>query len=58
MQGQGDDLVSVNTKQANRRLLLKQLAKDLCISERRILYRTQYVKSQFIFVFLQDLYGS
>ncbi|KAF3331404.1 ribulose-1,5 bisphosphate carboxylase/oxygenase large subunit N-methyltransferase [Carex littledalei] len=43
IEGQSDDLVSVNAKQANRRLLLKQLAKDLCISERRILYRTQYI---------------
>lgn len=50
-QGQSDDLVSVNAKQANRRLLLKQLAKDLCISERRILYRTQYVKISIYFCF-------
>ncbi|KAJ3699218.1 hypothetical protein LUZ61_002923 [Rhynchospora tenuis] len=43
IKGQGDDLVSVSAKQANRRLLLKQLARDLCTSERRILYRTQYI---------------
>jgi hypothetical protein len=41
--GNGSPQVSINAKQANRTLLLKQLAKDLCISERRILYRTQYV---------------
>ncbi|KAJ3694732.1 hypothetical protein LUZ60_000109 [Juncus effusus] len=42
-QGGSSDLISLNPKQADRRLLLKQLAKDLCISERRILYRTQYI---------------
>ncbi|ONM09615.1 Rubisco methyltransferase family protein [Zea mays] len=41
--GAGSLEVSMNAKQANRTLLLKQLARDLCISERRILYRTQYV---------------
>ncbi|XP_044955700.1 ribulose-1,5 bisphosphate carboxylase/oxygenase large subunit N-methyltransferase, chloroplastic [Hordeum vulgare subsp. vulgare] len=39
----GSAEVSINTKQANRTLLLKQLARDLCISERRILYRSQYI---------------
>jgi hypothetical protein len=41
--GAGSPEVPMNAKQANRTLLLKQLARDLCISERRILYRTQYV---------------
>jgi len=41
--GNGSPQGSINAKQANRTLLLKQLAKDLCISERRILYRTQYI---------------
>ncbi|KAL6635047.1 hypothetical protein ACP70R_027718 [Stipagrostis hirtigluma subsp. patula] len=41
--GKGSPQVSMNAKQANRTLLLKQLARDLCISERRILYRTQYI---------------
>ncbi|PWZ21277.1 hypothetical protein Zm00014a_019603 [Zea mays] len=41
--GAGSLEVLMNAKQANRTLLLKQLARDLCISERRILYRTQYV---------------
>lgn len=41
--GGGSPEVSMNAKQANRTLLLKQLARDLCISERRILYRTQYI---------------
>lgn len=39
----GSPQVSINSKQANRTLLLKQLARDLCISERRILYRAQYI---------------
>lgn len=39
----GSAEVSINSKQANRTLLLKQLARDLCISERRILYRSQYI---------------
>ncbi|KAJ6848106.1 ribulose-1,5 bisphosphate carboxylase/oxygenase large subunit N-methyltransferase, chloroplastic [Iris pallida] len=37
------DPITTNTKQANRKLQLKQLAKDLCNSERRILYRAQYI---------------
>ncbi|XP_073011218.1 ribulose-1,5 bisphosphate carboxylase/oxygenase large subunit N-methyltransferase, chloroplastic [Typha latifolia] len=37
------DSVAMSAKQANRKLLLKQLAADLCTSERRILYRTQYI---------------
>ncbi|CAL5019316.1 unnamed protein product [Urochloa decumbens] len=41
--GNGTPQVSINANQANRTLLLKQLAQDLCISERRILYRTQYI---------------
>ncbi|KAK1317280.1 hypothetical protein QJS10_CPA05g02018 [Acorus calamus] len=41
----GGSLESVTTspKQANRKLLLRQLAFDLCNSERRILFRTQYI---------------
>lgn len=45
----GSPQVSMNAKQASRTLLLKQLARDLCISERRILYRTQYVSPQSLF---------
>ncbi|KAJ0986909.1 hypothetical protein J5N97_005265 [Dioscorea zingiberensis] len=37
------DPLMTNAKQANRKLLLKQLAVNLCTSERRILYRTQYI---------------
>lgn len=37
------DLDVTTPKQLNRRLFLKQLAVDLCNSERRILYRTQYI---------------
>lgn len=37
------DLDVTSPKQLNRRLFLKQLAVDLCNSERRILYRTQYI---------------
>nr|CAD1825327.1 unnamed protein product [Ananas comosus var. bracteatus] len=37
------DLIALSAKQANRKVLLKQLATDLCISERRILYRAQYI---------------
>jgi len=44
--GNGSPQGSINAKQTNRTLLLKQLAKDLCISERRILYRTQYVSQK------------
>lgn len=39
------DLDVTSPKQLNRRLFLKQLAVDLCTSERRILFRTQYVRS-------------
>lgn len=38
------DPITTNMKQANRKLLLKQLAMDLCTSEQRILFRTQYVR--------------
>ncbi|XP_078438211.1 rubisco methyltransferase family protein [Wolffia australiana] len=34
---------STSPSQINRKQLLKQLASDLCASEQRILYRTQYV---------------
>ncbi|GMG98759.1 hypothetical protein Nepgr_000599 [Nepenthes gracilis] len=37
------DLDVTSPKQLNRRLFLKQLAVDLCTTERRILYRTQYI---------------
>ncbi|KMT02293.1 hypothetical protein BVRB_9g206110 [Beta vulgaris subsp. vulgaris] len=37
------DLDVTSPKQLNRRLFLKQLAVDLCNSERRILYRAQYI---------------
>ncbi|WJX33209.1 [histone H3]-lysine(4) N-trimethyltransferase [Trifolium repens] len=37
------DLDVTSPKQLNRRLFLKQLAVDLCTSERRILYRAQYI---------------
>lgn len=37
------DLDVTSPKQLNRRVFLKQLAVDLCTSERRILFRTQYV---------------
>lgn len=37
------DPITTNPKQTNRKLLLKQLATDLCTSERRILFRTQYI---------------
>ncbi|XP_016193799.1 ribulose-1,5 bisphosphate carboxylase/oxygenase large subunit N-methyltransferase, chloroplastic [Arachis ipaensis] len=37
------DLDVTSPKQLNRRLFLKQLAVDLCTSERRILFRTQYI---------------
>lgn len=43
-QGSGSlDMIVTSPKQANRKLLLKKLAIDLCTSERRILFRTQYV---------------
>ena len=38
------DLDVTSPKQFNRRLFLKQLAVDLCTSERRILFRAQYVR--------------
>uniref|UniRef100_A0A7C9CSB8 [Ribulose-bisphosphate carboxylase]-lysine N-methyltransferase n=1 Tax=Opuntia streptacantha TaxID=393608 RepID=A0A7C9CSB8_OPUST len=37
------DLDFTSPKQLNRRLFLKQLAVNLCYSERRILHRTQYI---------------
>ncbi|KAG4958295.1 hypothetical protein AAZX31_13G009300 [Glycine max] len=37
------DLDVTSPKQLNRRLFLKQLAVDLCTSERRILFRAQYI---------------
>lgn len=44
LEGSGSlDSVVTNPKQANRKLLLKQLATDLCTSERRILFRAQYI---------------
>lgn len=38
------DLDVTSPKQLNRRVFLKQLAVDLCTSERRILFRAQYVR--------------
>ena len=38
------DLDVTSPKQLNRRLFLKQLAVDLCTSERKILFRAQYVR--------------
>ncbi|KAJ8637092.1 hypothetical protein MRB53_011359 [Persea americana] len=44
LEGSGSlDVVVTSPKQANRKLLLKQLAIDLCTSERRILFRAQYI---------------
>ncbi|KAK9152374.1 hypothetical protein Syun_010683 [Stephania yunnanensis] len=37
------DLDVTSPKQINRKLFLKQLAMDLCNSERRILFRSQYI---------------
>ncbi|XAR55243.1 [Ribulose-bisphosphate carboxylase]-lysine N-methyltransferase [Bertholletia excelsa] len=37
------DLDVTSPKQLNRKLFLKQLAVDLCTSEQRILFRTQYI---------------
>ncbi|PIA65466.1 hypothetical protein AQUCO_00100751v1 [Aquilegia coerulea] len=37
------DLDVTSPKQINRKLFLKQLAVDLCTSERRILFRAQYI---------------
>lgn len=49
------DLDVTSPKQLNRRLFLKQLAVDLCNSERRILFRAQYVRYAYIFKFLHPL---
>ncbi|CAH9072856.1 unnamed protein product [Cuscuta epithymum] len=44
LQASGEmDLDITNPKQLNRRVFLKKLAVDLCTSERRILYRAQYI---------------
>lgn len=44
LQGSGSmDLDVTSPKQLNRKLFLKQLAVDLCTSERRILFRAQYI---------------
>ncbi|XP_058115298.1 ribulose-1,5 bisphosphate carboxylase/oxygenase large subunit N-methyltransferase, chloroplastic [Magnolia sinica] len=44
LEGSGSvDSDVTSPKQVNRKLLLKQLAIDLCTSERRILFRTQYI---------------
>ncbi|VFQ60523.1 unnamed protein product [Cuscuta campestris] len=44
LQANGEmDLDVTNPQQLNRRVFLKQLAMDLCTSERRILYRAQYI---------------
>ncbi|OVA19761.1 SET domain [Macleaya cordata] len=44
LQGSGSlDLDVTSPKQINRKLFLKQLAIDLCTSERRILFRSQYI---------------
>lgn len=44
LQGSGSmDLDVTSPKQLNRKLFLKQLAVELCTSERRILFRTQYI---------------
>jgi len=37
------DLDVTSPKQLNRKLFLKQLAVDICTSERRILFRSQYI---------------
>ncbi|CAK9151855.1 unnamed protein product [Ilex paraguariensis] len=37
------DLDVTSPKQLNRKLFLKQLAVDLCTSEQRILFRSQYI---------------
>ncbi|KAG9448581.1 hypothetical protein H6P81_008546 [Aristolochia fimbriata] len=37
------DLGATSPEQVNRKLLLRQLAVDLCTSERRILFRSQYI---------------
>ncbi|CAA7407149.1 unnamed protein product [Spirodela intermedia] len=44
LQGGGSvDSPPASPGQVNRKLLLKQLASDLCTSEQRILFRTQYI---------------
>ncbi|KAF6153813.1 hypothetical protein GIB67_001046 [Kingdonia uniflora] len=44
LQGSGSiDLDVTSPSQINRKLFLKQLAVDLCTSEQRILFRTQYI---------------
>lgn len=48
------DLDVTSPKQLNRRLFLKQLAVDLCSSERRILFRAQYVKKKSLFLLQHD----
>jgi hypothetical protein len=42
------DLDITSPKQLNRKAFLKQLAVDLSTSERRILYRAQYVRNNFL----------
>lgn len=42
------DLDITSPKQLNRKAFLKQLAVDLSTSERRILYRAQYVRNHFL----------
>ncbi|KAK9285352.1 hypothetical protein L1049_024543 [Liquidambar formosana] len=50
LQGSGTmDLDVTSPKQLNRKLFLKQLAVDLCTSERRILFRSQYVRTHLFF---------
>lgn len=44
------DLDVTSPKQLNRRVFLKQLAVDLCGSERRILFRTQYVRTHLAYI--------
>lgn len=44
------DLDVTSPKQLNRKLFLKQLAVDICTSERRILFRSQYVSNEFVFL--------
>ncbi|KAF6169162.1 hypothetical protein GIB67_038659 [Kingdonia uniflora] len=44
LQGSGSiDLDVTSPSQINQKLFLKQLAVDLCTSEQRILFRTQYI---------------
>ena len=46
------DLDVTNPKLLNRKVFLKQLAVDLCTSERRMLFRAQYVSVAFHTMFL------